>query len=320
MLRSLTNRVGQYVAVLFLVTFGTIALGELLPGDPGYTVLGEYASKEAVANFNHEHGFDRPLLTRYWDWVTNALHGDLGISVQSQVPVLDLIKKAFPVTLQIGLSALILSLFFAVLLALVSALRPGGIVDRAVAAFSSMFYALPDFVAAVFIVLIFTTQLDLLPPLGWVPLSESISGNLYHAALPILTLTLSGITLPLRILRGDLAGVLNDTYIVAARARGLPEWYVLLRHAFRPASSSLLTIIGVLVGFKLAGSIIVETFYSLPGFGLLFANALSGKDIILTQGLVVIIAIVYMTSNLAVDLCQPIVDPRLRSANAQTRG
>lgn len=319
MLRALTNRLVQFVIVLVLVTFGTTALGDLLPGSPATTVLGEYASKDAIANFNHKYGFDQPLFERYWHWLTGALHGDLGESITAQIPVTDMIRKAFPVTLEISLSALILSLVLGIGLALLSALRPGGMFDRTVSWLSSGFYALPEFVSAVFIVLLFSTYLDVLPPLGWVPLSESVGGNITHAILPILTLTITGVTVPLRILRGDLAAVLNDTYIVSARARGLPEWYILLRHAFRPASSSLLTIIGVVVGFTLAGSIIVETFYTLPGFGMLFSAALSGKDIVVTQGLVVVVALIYMFANLVVDLCQPLVDPRLRSSATSAR-
>ena len=314
MLRSVTNRLGQFVVVLILVTFGTTALGEFLPGDPAYTVLGQYATKGAVRNFDHKYGFDRPLFSRYWHWLVNALHGNLGDSVQAQVPVVHLIKQALPVTAEIALSSLVLSVVIGVALALLCTLRPGGLFDRIVAGFSSVFYAIPAFVSAVFIVLIFSRKLGWFPPLGWVPLSQSIGGNIKHAALPVLTLTITGVTVPLRILRGDLAAVLNESYIVSARARGLPEWYVLLRHAFRPASTSLLTIIGVVVGFSLAGSIIVETFFTLPGFGLLFSNALSGKDIIVDQGLVVVIALIYMLSNLVVDLCQPLVDPRLRSS------
>jgi len=316
-LRSVLTRLLQFLVVLVLVTFGTTALGSLLPGNPAYTVLGQYATQGAVHNFDHKYGFDQGLFPRYWHWLVNALQGNLGTSIQAQIPVTHMIRQAMPVTLEISLVSLVLSVVIGVGLALLCAFRPGGIFDRIVAGFSSVFYAIPAFVSAVFVVLIFSRKLGLFPPLGWVPLSQSIGGNISHAALPIITLTITGVTVPLRILRGDLAAVLNETYIVSARAKGLPEWYVLLRHAFRPASTSLLTIIGVVVGFALAGSIIVETFFTLPGFGLLFNNALSGKDIIVDQGLVVIIAVVYMVSNLIVDLCQPLVDPRLRASTVR---
>ncbi len=316
MLQSLLKRLVQFVVVLVLGTFGTTALTLLIPGNPAYGYLGRYATKAAVAHFDSEYGFNQPIFVRYWHWLVAALHGNLGVSIQAQEPVVHLISQALPVTLELSLCSLVLSTILGVGLALASALRPGGVFDRITVAFSSLFYSLPPFVVAVFFVILFTTKLHLFPSLGWVPLSQSITGNVQHAALPILVLTVTGVTVPLRILRGDLEAVLNDAYIVSARARGLPEWYVLLRHAFRPASSSLVTLIGIAVGFFLAGSIVVETFFTLPGFGLLFSNALSGKDITVDQGLVVVIAVVYMTANLAVDLCLPLIDPRLRSATS----
>jgi peptide/nickel transport system permease protein len=317
MARAFIKRLAQLIVVLVLVTFGTTALVNLIPGSPAYLVLGGFPSPSAVAHFNKEYGYDRPILVQYWHWVINALHGNLGVSIQSHVPVVSLIKMDFPISAEIAILAFIVSLVVGVSLALVSVIRPGGILDRVIGAFTALFCAVPAYVSGVVFVYIFSLKAHLFPPVGWVPLTSDLAGNLDHVALPVITLSVIGATLPLRVLRGDLGVVLNEDYVLSARARGIPEWYVLLRYAFRPASMSLLTVEGIFLGYLFAGNIIIETFFALPGVGYLVSFAEGGKDIPVVQGVVVFVAIVFVLVNLIVDLCYPILDPRLRTRSIE---
>jgi peptide/nickel transport system permease protein len=267
MLRAFVQRMVQFVVVLFLVTFGTTELINLAPGSPCYIIIGADSTPAAIAACAKQYGYNRPVLDQYWQWLDHALHGNLGTSVQAQIPVVSVIKQALPISLEIAIFGFVGSMVLGVGLALVSALRPGGILDRFVTAISSLFIALPPIVSLPLFVYLFALKLHLFPPASWVSLSTSISGNLSHVALPAITLVVAATYLPLRLLRGDLAAVLSEDYITSARARGLPEWYVILRHAFRPASLSLLTISGVLFGFLIAGNIVIETFFTDPGVG-----------------------------------------------------
>jgi peptide/nickel transport system permease protein len=318
--RTLINRLVQLVVVMILVTFATTALVNLIPGTPADLVLGGNPSVAAIKHFNHQYGYDRPILVQYWHWVVNALQGNLGVSIQSNTSVTSLIIKALPVSVEIAVLGFVLSLVIAVALALVAVIHPGGVLDRVIGAFSALFYSVPVYVSAVAFVYLLAVKTRLFPPVGWVPLSTSITGNLRHVALPVITLTVVLAALPLRVLRGDLSVVLNEDYVTSARARGIPEWYVLLRYAFRPASLSLLTIEGIVFGYLFAGNIIIETFYGTPGVGYLVSFAQAGKDIPIIQGVVVFVALVFMTVNLLVDLCYPLLDPRLRGSVAQRRG
>jgi len=305
---------------MILVTFGTTALITRIPGTPAGLVLGGNPSVAAIKHFNHQYGYDRPILVQYWHWVINALQGNLGRSIQSNAPVTSLIVKALPVSVEIAVLGFVISLVIAVALALVSVMRPGGVLDRVIGAFSALFYSVPVYVSAVAFVYVLAVKTKLFPPVGWVPLSTSLTGNLRHVALPVITLSVPLAALPLRVLRGDLGDVLNEDYVASARARGLPEWYVLSRYALRPASISLLTIEGIVFAYLFAGNIIIETFFSTPGVGYLVSFAQGGKDIPVIQGVVVFVALIFMIVNLLVDLCYPLLDPRLRGSVDERRG
>jgi peptide/nickel transport system permease protein len=288
-----------------------MALANLVPGSPATLVLGANASKASIDQFNRQYGFNYPLFDRYWHWLDGLFHGTLGQSIQAQAPVLSVIKQALPVTLELAIITMIFSLLLATTLALIAVMRPDGIVDRVLTVMSSMLVSVPAFISAVVLVYVFAIAIHLLPPSGWVALTADPAQNLQHAVLPVLTMSSTVTPLLLRVLRGDLVTVLQSDYIASARASGLPEWYVLLRHAFRPAAISLITISGLVFGYLFGGSIIVETFYQAPGLGLLVSSAELGKDIPVVQGVTVIVALAYVVINLAVDGFQVLLDPRL---------
>ncbi|GAA4153214.1 ABC transporter permease [Phytohabitans flavus] len=304
------RKVIQAVVVIVLVTLATQLLSSLIPGSPGQSILGEGAGKEAIDRFNQEYGFDKPFWTRYWDWITGALHGDLGQSVQSRQPVADVLLAHLPVTLELAVVSIALSLLIAIPVAVLCATYEGGWLDRLVTAFSSGLLAIPGFVACVFLVAFFSVQAGVFPIYGWVPLTEDPWQNVVHAALPVAVLSIASCPLFLRVLRADLVTTLREDFVLAARARGLPNSYIMFRHVLRPASASLFTLAGLVFGFLMGGSIIVETYFSLPGIGQAVGIAVQANDLPIVQGVVALVAVVYVVVNTLVDTGYRLLDPQ----------
>lgn len=311
--RFLLRRLRDIAGVLILVTFFTTSLVDLMPGSPAYAIYGSQLSPQFLANFNQEFGLDHPLIVRYWDWVWGALHGNLGISYVTHFTVASQVAQRLPVTAEIAVLSLLISLIIAVPVAMLSAIRQGKVIDRVTTGVSSVAQATPPFVTAVIFVYLFAVRARWFPSQGWVPLSADIGGNLLHAILPVATLVLVITPIFIRILRGDMVSILSENFVAVARSRGLPEWYVLLRHVLRPASASLITVAGISFGSLFGGSIIVESFFSLPGLGLLASQAVYNKDLPVLQGVVVCVAVVFVLVNSLVDLSYGLLDPRVRT-------
>jgi peptide/nickel transport system permease protein len=314
MLRFVLRRLRDIVLVLVLVSFFTTSLINLMPGSPAFAIYGSALTPQFLANFNQQFGLNHPLFVRYGLWVWHALRGDLGMSFQTHFTVASQIGSRLPVTAEIAVLALFFSLLIAIPLAMLAATRPGKLIDRAVTGASSVAQATPAFVAAVIFVYLFAVQTRWFPSQGWVPLTQDFGENLLHAILPVATLVLGICPIFIRILRGDIVSLLSENFVMVARSRGLPEWYVLLRHVLRPASASLITVAGLSFGYLFGGSIIVESFYSLPGIGLLASQAVYNKDIPILQGVVVCVAVVFVIINSLVDLSYSLLDPRVRTA------
>ena len=314
MLRFTLSRLRDIVLVLLLVTFFTTSLVNLMPGSPAFAIYGSALTPQFLANFNQEFGLNHGLFVRYGLWLWHALQGNLGLSYQTRFSVASQIGARLPVTAEIAVLALLFSLLIAVPVAMLAATRPGKLADRAVTGASSVAQATPAFVAAVIFVYVFAVRARWFPSQGWVPLTQDVGQNLLHAILPVATLVLGISPIFIRILRGDMVSLLSENFVMVARSRGLPEWYILLRHVLRPASASLITVAGLSFGYLFGGSIIVESFYSLPGIGLLASQAVYNKDIPILQGVVVCVAVVFVIVNSLVDLSYGLLDPRVRTA------
>lgn len=313
LLKFLLRRLRDILLVLVLVTFFTTSLIDLLPGNPALAIYGSQMSPEFIANFNKEFGLDKPLFVRYGDWIWNALQGNLGVSYNTHFTVLSQVGSRLPVTAEIAVLSLLVALLLAVPIAMLAAVRQGKVIDRLATGGSSIAQATPPFVTSVIFVYIFAEKAKWFPSQGWVPLTQNAGENLLHAILPVATLVLVITPIFVRILRGDIVSVLSENFVMVARSRGLPEWYVLLRHVLRPASASLVTVAGISFGALFGGSIIVESFYSLPGVGLLASQAVYNKDVPVMQGVVVCVAIVFVVINTLVDLSYGLLDPRVRT-------
>jgi peptide/nickel transport system permease protein len=307
-------RIVHLVSVLILVTFAGVALAELMPGSPAAIILGPEATDEAIRAFEQEHGFDQPLFVRYANWMVAALQGDLGVSVQNDRPVVEILLQRLPVTLELTVLALLVSLLLAVTLALISASRKGGAVDRVVSALSSGLMSIPVFVIALVLIYAFAVTIQAFPVAGWASLEGGLAQNLRFAFLPILALALGEFPAFYRLLRGDLIATLGEDFVTTATVRGLSRPYVLVRHVLRPSSASLVTVAGVAFGRLLAGSVVVESLFALPGLGSLALQSIPSKDIPVIQGIIVLVAVTYVVINAVVDVLYARLDPRVRAS------
>lgn len=318
MLRTVAIKLALLVPVLFLVSVGTFGLLQVGPGDPAAQVLGNTGTAADYQRIRTEMGLDQPPVQRYLDWLGGVLRGDLG---QNLVPpienVSDRLLRAFPVNLQLAAMAIVLALLIAVPLAMWSAYRAGGLVDRWISAGTIGVISVPPFLVGLLLLLVFAIQLGWFPLGQWARPSDAGWGqNLWHAFLPALTLALAEAPVFARLLRGDLVATLQEDFILAAKAKGMPGWHIMLREALRPSSFSLITLAGVSAGRLLGGTIIVEAVFVLPGVGNVIINAAQNNDYKLVQGGVLLIAVIYLLLNLAVDVLYGYLDPRIRRRHA----
>jgi peptide/nickel transport system permease protein len=312
-LRQVGSRLLRLVPVLFLITLFTTAMVDLMPGSPALAMLGDQATPEQIARLDEQLGLDQPFLVRYGDWLAAALGGDLGTSLRMGLPVTTAIAQRFPVTLEIALLSVVMALLIAVPLGLFAGARAGGRLDRAATALSSALLSLPGFAAAVLLIYLLAVKARLFPVGGWVPFTEDPIGNLRFAFLPALSLALMEAAVYFRLLRSDVISTLQEKFVLSARARGLPPGYVLFRHVLRPSLFSLTTVAGLSMGRLLGGAVIVESLFALPGLGFLVIQSVPFQDIPTIQGIVVVVAVIYVLINIVVDVSYSIIDPRIRT-------
>lgn len=315
--RAVARKLVELVVVLLLVTFATAVIVDLVPGNAAVAILGDSQPPEAYAALEAELGLNEPLPVRYAEWLGNAVQGDLGESI---IPpggeVIDRISSALPVSVQLAIMGLFISLAISVPLALWSAWRPGGRVDRTITTFTFGLVSLPSFVAGMLLILLFVRVWPVFPRAEWVRLSDGVGDNLYHAILPALVVAVGEIPVFLRVLRGDLIETMQQDYVTAARSRGMSPGRVLVGEALRPSSLSLVTVAGVSLGRLIGSTVIAESLFGLPGMGSLIVSSALTKDLALLQGAVVVVAVIYVVVNALVDLSYSRLDPRLRRAGA----
>ncbi|WP_300681872.1 ABC transporter permease [Nocardioides sp.] len=314
--RTIGKRVGELIAVLLIVSFGTFMLVSLMPGDPAVSVLGEGRSPAEYAAVRADLGLNDPLFTRYLHWLGNAVTGNLGTSITPPyVDVADRIKGALPVSVELAVLGMAMALLISIPLAMISAYRAGGRLDRAISAGTFGILSVPSFLAGLLIIMVFANQLGWFPRAQWGRLSDGIGQNLYHAFLPALTIALAETAMFTRVLRNDLITTLNEDYILAAKAKGMGTVHILFSDALRPSSFSLVTLMGISLGRLIGSTIIVEYLFALPGMGSLVIGAASTGNFVMVQGAVLVIAVIYVAVNTVIDLSYGYLDPRTRRAH-----
>lgn len=312
-MRQFLRKLVTLVPTVFLVSLLTFLLTSLLPGDPALQVLqGAEPTQEAIEAVRKDLGLDKPLPVRYLTYLGDMAQGDFGRSYRTRQPVLEAIGERLPVTFQIGLFALVASIVLAVPLGVFSAYRANGVVDRTITTASFGLLAIPSFMTALLLLYFFAVYLGLFPATGWTRITDDLGKNLKSVVLPATALGIGQLAVYTRLLRSDMIATLQEDYVSMARAKGLPTWRILFRHALRPSSFSLLTIVGLQVGNLIGGAVIVETFFALPGVGRLLYDSITQRDLIMVQGVVLFLALSTVLANFAVDLLYTVLDPRIR--------
>jgi peptide/nickel transport system permease protein len=312
--RFLAARLAQLMLVLIAVSAVAFLLLNQLPGNPIITMLGPAATPEAVAQLTRQLGLDRPAWLRYFIWMGNALRGDLGSSYVNHQPVLTSIGQRLPVTLELVALSQVIALALAVPLGIVSALRPSKAVDRLSSGAAFALLSVPGFILAELLVYLFAVRFNLFPATGYVHLTEDPLQNLRSLTLPSITLALGSMAVYMRVLRTDMITTLRQDFITMARAKGLPTWWILLRHALRPSTFTLVTVGGLNVGTLIGGAFIVEYIFQVPGLGLLTINSIYARDYLVVTSTTVLVSAGFVIVNLLVDLLYTFLDPRVRSA------
>jgi len=316
MWRFIAARFLRLLAVLGLVTLGTALLLQLVPGDPVVELAGENATPDRIEAIRDRTGLDDPLPVQYGRWLSDLVHGDLGTSTRTNVPVSESISQRLPVTLEIAVLATILAAAVAIPLGIATAQRQGSRFDQLVSAVSSGIVSMPPFLVGLLLVLVFAINLGWFSVTGWAPLSDGLGQHLRAVVLPVVAVAATEIVVLQRVLRAELIATLQQPYMEVARAKGLPVRYRMWRHALKPSSFALLTLAALSFGRLLGGTIVVETVFSLPGLGRLMVTSIQSKDLVVVQGLVAFIAVVYLAVNFATDVLYAVIDPRVRSKGA----
>ncbi len=321
MLRTIGIKILLLIPVLLIVSFGTFMLVDLVPGDPAQQVLGPNSTAEEYASIRLELGLDTPLVERFVDWGKDVLfRGDLGKNlINPRVEVADTLKRSFPVNLQLSLMAVALAMLLAVPAAMASAYFVGRRLDRTLSVTAFGMISVPPFLSGLLLILVFALTLGWLPDSQWTRLTIdgswtnlNLVNNLKTAALPVITIAINEIAVFLRLLRGDLIGTLQEDFVLAAKAKGMPIRHVLFREALRPSSFSLITLAGVSVGRVIGGTVIVERIFSIPGVGQQVVSAATKSDYPIVQGGVLVLAVFYVGINMFIDLMYGFLDPRIR--------
>ncbi len=311
--KVILHRLMRLLATLFAVTFLTFSMVSLLPGDPVDVILGQVErTPELEERVRSDLGLDRPFLARYASWLGDSLQGDLGESYINGQEVNQLIKDRVPVTAQLAFMAIVMAVVAAVPIGVLGAYKQGKWQDTVSSAAVQVALSIPNFITAIFFVWIFSVKLGWLPNSNWVRLGDGLVENLKRAIMPATALALTQMATFSRLVRADMIATLQENYVLAARAKGLSNRYILMRHALRPSSLSLMTIIGINFGALLGGTVIIETLFAIPGLGFGLINAISRRDILVIQGITVFVATVYVVINTVVDLLYTVIDPRIR--------
>ncbi len=308
----LLRRLAQAVPTVFLTTVLIFLILHLVPGDPAAVLAGSDAPPEVVEALRKEMGLDRPLPVQYAIWLGRVARGDLGVSYVSKVPVWTLILRRLPATLELTVAGLLVGLAIGLPAGIVAAVCRGRLPDLIVSSGNALFLSVPNFWIGITFILAFALALNWLPPSGRVPFVESPLTALKFLVLPAFTLGMHIAAILARFSRTALLEVLSEPFIRTARAKGLTEWAVILRHGFANALLPVLTILGLQAGYLLGGAVVVESVFAWPGLGRLIVESIGNRDYTAVQGTLLVFVAMFMVVNLLTDLAYGWADPRIR--------
>ena len=305
------------IPVAFLVTVIVFVLVRLSPGDPVVVYAGEEHDPQTIAQIRHSLGLDQPWPVQYVAWLEHAARGDLGRSIRTEQPVVEAIRERLPATLELGAAALLISVSVAVVVGTLAAVRRNSLLDLLASGLTLAGVSLPNFFLGLILILVLGLLLRVFPPGGYTALAEDPLDNLRHLVLPAITLATASLAVNLRQVRSAMLDALGQDHVRTARAKGLRERVVIIRHALRTALIPVVTIIGLQVGAIIEGAFITETIFFWPGIGRLAVDSIGGRDYPVVQAIVLISALSFMFSTLLVDLLYAWLDPRISYAGGR---
>jgi peptide/nickel transport system permease protein len=312
MFAYVVRRIIATIPVMAVVALFVFSLLYIAPGDPAAVIAGDQASPADVERIRQSLGLDRPFLVRFGEWVWQILHGDLGTSIFTNLPVTTMIEQRFEPTLSLMVVTLCLAVAVAIPIGVLAAWKAGTWIDRAIMAFAVFGFSVPVFVIGYLLAFVFALELEWLPVQGYTPLSQGLGPWFHNLILPSITLGCVYIALIARTTRAAMLEVLQQDYIRTARAKGIGQSDILYVHALKNASVPIVTIIGIGIALLIGGAVVTESVFAIPGLGRLTVDAILRRDYPLIQGLVLLFSFIYVLVNLAVDLLYTFLDPRIR--------
>jgi len=312
MMNYVFRRIVATVPVMAVVALFVFSLLYIAPGDPAAIIAGDQATPADVERIRQSLGLDRPFLIRFGEWVWQILHGDLGTSIFTNLPVSAMIAQRIEPTLSLMLVTLVFAVFVAVPIGVVAAWKADTLIDRVIMVIAVLGFSVPVFVVAYVLAYVFALELDWLPVQGYTPLREGLWPWLENLILPAVALGFVYIAFIARVTRATMLDVLQQDYIRTARAKGMGESGILFLHALKNAAVPIVTVIGIGIALLIGGAVVTETVFAIPGVGRLTVDAILRRDYPVIQGIVLLFSFVYVLVNLGIDLLYTVLDPRIR--------
>ncbi len=312
MFAYIIRRILATIPVMVVVALFVFSLLHLSPGDPAAIIAGDTATADDIARIRQKLGLNDPLYIQFGTWVWALLHGDLGISIFTNLPVSKLIAQRVEPTVALTISTLVISVLAAIPMGILAAWKAGSWIDRLVMIFAVIGFSVPVFVLAYLLIYVFAISADLLPVQGFVSIRDGFLPFLSHIAMPSLALAIIYIALIARMTRASMLDVLAQDYIRTAHAKGLANDKVLVGHALKNAAIPIVTIVGIGVALLISGVVVTKTVFAIPGLGRLTVDAILRRDYPIIQGIILIFSAAYVLINLFVDLSHTFLDPRIR--------
>lgn len=312
MKRFIAKRIISVIPVLIIVSIVIFSLIHLVPGDPATAMLGDLATEEDIAALRIRMGLDKPLIEQYFIWIGNIFHGDFGMSVVNNETVGSLIISHIRPTISLAIYALVIAAVIAIPLGMIASRKKGSAIDHVVSVISLAGISLPSFLLVLFLMLLFSVKFRIFPVSGYKEISEGFLEHIRSLTLPAIALGFMNAALMMRMTRASMLEVLGSDYIKMAKAKGVKEFSLLAKHAFKNTLVTLITIFGQSIVQALSGAAVVESLFAVPGLGQLMVNSIGRRDYYVIQAIVLLIAVINVVINMIIDILYGFVDPRVR--------
>lgn len=317
MLQHVIRKVLMVIPLLILISIILFILISMLPGDAVLSMIGDTGDIAYIEQLRSQIGLDKPLYQQYFDWIRNLFKGDLGRSILTRQPVVNIVKVRFPVTLELTILAILISMVIAIPAGILSAVKRNSVWDVIMSVVSMFGIAMPPFWIGILAIMFFSLKLNWLPASGFIPFFQDPIANLRSLAMPAFTVGLAFAATVMRQTRSAFLEILNQDFIMTARSKGLREKIVLWKHALRNALIPIITVISLQIGRLIGGSVVTETVFALPGMGREIADGLLSRDYPVVMAMILITAVFVVVTNTIVDVLVVLVDPRISRTSAK---